>query len=105
MKHEINDEHGFQRYFPYRIVDDTCGIPDRDAVIDQYISGELTDIERDAFDEHTFFIAIPVSKRCDSGKNCRKLWKQRVNRNRQFALWLFHPGNIWVGKPKAGRGN
>ena len=55
MKHEINDEHGFQRYFPYRIVDDTCGIPDRDAVIDQYISGELTDIERDAFDEHTFY--------------------------------------------------
>ncbi len=58
MKHEINDEHGFQRYFPYRIVDDTCGIPDRDIVIDQYMSGELTAAERDAFDEHTFYCKI-----------------------------------------------
>lgn len=55
MKESTNDRHDFQQYYPYNIADDSCGIPNRDAVIEQYMAGRLSENERDAFDEHTFY--------------------------------------------------
>lgn len=48
------DNLEFRKLFPLT-EENQCGIPNRAEVIDQYLAGELSDSEIQAYDEHTFY--------------------------------------------------